>query len=72
VRQQSDGYAVKADQASGVTGNGRRPVFLESRTWAEGARLRRRADFDRAGLGVTGATVKRHEATPWRMTVADY
>jgi uncharacterized protein (TIGR02679 family) len=37
-----------------------------------GARLHWRADFDWAGLRITGSAISRYGASPWRMSVADY
>jgi uncharacterized protein (TIGR02679 family) len=45
--------------------------FLEAAV-AAGARLRWRADFDWAGLRITGAARARHAAAPWRMGSEDY
>ncbi|GAA2096937.1 TIGR02679 family protein [Actinomadura alba] len=46
-------------------------ALLEAAATA-GARLRWRADFDWAGLRITGAALTRHGAVPWRMGSEDY
>jgi uncharacterized protein (TIGR02679 family) len=39
---------------------------------AAGARVHWRADFDWAGLRITGSAISRYHASPWRMSVPDY
>jgi uncharacterized protein (TIGR02679 family) len=39
---------------------------------ANGGRLRYHGDFDWPGIAIANSVIRRHNATPWRLSVADY
>jgi uncharacterized protein (TIGR02679 family) len=39
---------------------------------ANGGRLRYHGDFDWPGIAIAGSVMRRHHATPWRLTAEDY
>ena len=45
---------------------------LAATVTANGGRLRYHGDFDWPGIGIANSVIRRHNATPWRLSAADY
>ena len=45
---------------------------LAAAVTANGGRLRYHGDFDWPGIGIANSVIRRHNATPWRLSAADY